>query len=133
MARYADADHTCIIADVDGQWALIPVDQTNRHYQRLLASGVDIASYVAPTPPAIRTISPRAFLHRLPMAKRKTIVSAVGTSATVVYWLHFTAAGPVNLDHPDTISGIDELTAAGLLDRADKSTLLADGTVDELP
>ena len=86
-----------------------------------------------PATPSIRTISRWAFLCRLPMVKRKAIVAAVGTSATVDYWLHFTAAGPVNLDHPDTISGIDELTAAGLLDRADKPTLLADGTADELP
>ena len=83
--------------------------------------------------PSIRTISRRAFLRRLSVATQEAIVSAAGTSPAVAYWLHVTTAGPVDLDHADTTSGIDVLLGLGLIGRNDKTALLADAAADELP
>ena len=81
----------------------------------------------------IRRISARAFMWRIDRAKRLAIRTAARTNAAVDDWLALTAAGPIELDNPATIEGIDYLISEGLLTAADKTILLVDGASDELP
>lgn len=80
-----------------------------------------------------RTVSARALIRRLPEAKQKAIVAAAAVNSDVAFWLYMTTAGPVDLHHPETAKGIDNLIAAGLLDADDRTALLADAAADELP
>lgn len=86
-----------------------------------------------PPPPPIREITARSFMRRISDAKQLTITEAARTSAAVDLWLRKALAGPVELDHPETATGIDSLISVGLLTEADKVTLLADGTPNEAP
>ena len=88
----------------------------------------------APPPPSpIREVTARSFMRRISGEKQLAITEAARTSAAVDLWLRKALAGPVDLDHPETAEGIDDLVSAGLLTAADKAILLADGTQDEAP
>lgn len=51
-AFYLTADQTHIQADVDGVTLSIPVSPSNRHYNDLINTGVEVGPYVAPPPSA---------------------------------------------------------------------------------
>lgn len=47
-ARYANEDHTQVFAHVDGEMRVVPCHPSNRHYQDMLAQGVEIAPFEGP-------------------------------------------------------------------------------------
>lgn len=124
---------------IEPDWDLAPGETfvaNDWHDGLVLAEGgLSLRARRSDDPPGapIRTITPRALIRRLPQAKCLEIVAAARTDPEIALWLHMTVGGPVDLDHDQTISGIDHLVAAGLLDAADKTALLAHGTPDELP
>jgi hypothetical protein len=56
--EYADDTNNAIIV-TDGDTVMtVPVDPENRHYAEIIASGVEIAPYVAPPPPVPSSCGP---------------------------------------------------------------------------
>jgi hypothetical protein len=109
--------------------------------QRILPGpdGVPIAQDPPPppAPPPIRCISALAFRRRLSPARRAAITLAASSAmeagdASIQVWLDdLAAAQRVELDDAETAAGVTALLAAGLIDTAERDTLLADGIAAE--
>lgn len=64
----------------------------------------------------VRYITPREFLARLTMAHKLAIRTAAQTNAALAVWIdELVASTEVDLDHPDTVAGLDAMARGGLL------------------
>jgi hypothetical protein len=66
-----------------------------------------------------RFLTPREFLARLTMPQKLAIRMAAQSDAALAVWMdELVASTEVDLDHPDTVAGLDAMRAAGLLTAA---------------
>jgi hypothetical protein len=71
----------------------------------------------APTAaPPRRTVTPREFLSRLTLPEKLAIRTAAQADAQVAVWIdELVASTEVDLDHPETVAGLEAMQVAGLL------------------
>ncbi len=85
-----------------------------------------------PTVARLRFIAPLAFRRRMTSERRAAITDAASKNATLRAFLDdLGAARVIDLDHEDTIAGVDAMIAAGLLTAEEGAALLADGQPGE--
>lgn len=107
--------------------ATIPPDERNGDYQRFLAwlAEGNVAPAEEPPPPA-RIITPRQFRERFTASEQAAIMQGAIADVAVLGWrLRAAEASEIDLDHPETISGMDFLVSKGLLTEARKAEILA--------
>lgn len=77
----------------------------------------DGSTFTAPPPaPPVRTLTHLQYMNRFTDAELEAIYTAAKTVVRVEVWLaKFNAAGPVDLDDPQTGKGLRDLEAANLL------------------
>lgn len=78
-----------------------------------------------PPPPRVSILTPLAFLRRFTTQERKAIRKSTDGNVEDFLYLLERVSGEVDLDDPDTISGLTYLTAIGLLAAGRKEEILA--------
>lgn len=75
---------------------------------------------------APRIITPRAFRERLTLAEQAAIMQAAMADVDVLDWrLRAAEAQEIDLDHPETVAGLDFLISKGLLTAERRAAILA--------
>lgn len=119
MKDYKLTDTDTIIRAKDG--AAIPADPRNgdrRDYEAWLVAG-NVPDAADPRPAQDRVLSPRQFRSRLTSDEQAAITVAAMSNADVFAWrLAAAEAQEIDLDHADTVTGLQFLVAMGLLTQA---------------
>ena len=108
-------------------WRWLPVERVEgAEASTVVDPDGDVVTITTPAPkPEPRHLDPRDFMDRLPEAKQAAIAEAATSDAGLLRLLLRLGSGPVDLDSPETIAGLDVLVDAGLLTETDKTELLA--------
>ncbi len=126
MSDYKLTQTNTVIRRADG--AAIPDDPANadrRTYDAWLAAG-NTPDAVDAIPTLPRTLTPREFRLRLSGTEQAAITAAAMTDAGVLAWrLAAAEAQEIDLDHPETIAGLQFLVAKGLLTQPRMTEVLA--------
>jgi hypothetical protein len=110
--------------------AMVPADVRNtdwQAYQEWLAAGnTPEPAFVPEMPPVIRTISVFAFRSRFLLEEKRAIYVAAAGNIDIRIWLDdLQAATEVDLDHPQTVEGVNALEQLGLIGAGRAAKILA--------
>lgn len=94
-------------------------------FANMVAATTDQLAALAAAAPKVPP-TPRQWLERLAPATENAIFAAAATNPAILQWL-FKAAGNPSIDVTlaETIAGVAEMVAAGLITAQDQATLLA--------
>ena len=79
-----------------------------------------------PTPPPVRILTKLQYMNRFHDAELEGVYTAAKTVVQIEIWLDkFKLATDINLDDPETVTGLENMVTAGLLTQSRVAEILA--------